>query len=61
MTIRNSQDLREIWQEVRKGSNMVLWCDGLKDSASRKRKHVPADSDFEDELPSAKRSPAVKE
>ena len=40
---------------------MVLWCDGLKDSASRKRKHVPADSDSEDELPSAKRSPAVKE
>ena len=61
VTIRNSQDLGEIWQEVRKGNNIVLWCDGLRDSTSRKRKHVPADSDSEDELPSVKRSPAVKE
>lgn len=30
ISIRTSCDLSEVWGEVLKGSNVTLWCDGLK-------------------------------
>ncbi len=31
VSIRSAQDLKEIWQEVKKGVKVILWCDGLRD------------------------------
>ena len=30
VSIRSPQDVMEIWNDVRKGVNVILWCDGLK-------------------------------
>ena len=52
VSIRTSRDLSEVWGEVLKGSNVTLWCDGLKrttvkTSTSRKRAHGTIDSENE--------------
>ena len=66
VSIRSSQDLKEIWQEMRSGTKVVLWCDGLREHENfRKRKHNTAFSDDSDSQPrparKAVRSPAIKE
>ena len=70
VSIRSSQDLKEIWQEMRSGTKVVLWCDGLREHEKilGKRKHNSAfsdDSDSEDSQPrparKAVRSPAINE
>ena len=30
ISIRNPDDLAEIWSDIKKGNKVVLWCDGLK-------------------------------
>ena len=53
VSIRNEEDLSEIWTSLQKGANIMLWCDGLKQSESestsgRKRHRQPSpDSDGE--------------
>ena len=53
VSIRNEEDLSEIWTSLQKGANIMLWCDGLKQSESkstsgRKRRRQPSpDSDGE--------------
>ena len=51
ISIRNPDDLSEIWSDVKKGNKIVLWCDGLKTKgsvggATTKRKQA-TDSDIE--------------
>lgn len=62
VSIRSAQDLKEIWQDHIKGTNIVLWCDGLrqceKSSSTRKRKRVDSD---DCELKSTKKIPVIKE
>ncbi len=55
VSIRTSNDLMDIWDEVSKGEKVLLWCDGLKmvtttpkPTPSRKRKaHVESDDDLD--------------
>ena len=48
MSIRSSQDLLEIWNDVRKGTKTILWCNGLKEILSKSRKRKQAnDSDVD--------------
>ena len=53
VSIRNEEDLAEIWTSLCKGKSIMLWCDGLKQPASettsgRKRPRQPSpDSDLE--------------
>ena len=36
VSIRNSDDLHELWSAIQKGSNIILWCNGLKKVAQSK-------------------------
>ena len=63
ISIRNKDDLAEIWASLKKGTNVTLWCDGLKvtagaSSSKKKRPHSDSDldSDDEDRPPSKKKS-----
>ena len=55
VSVRNEEDLAEIWANLCKGTSVMLWCDGLKQTAesastssSRKRKRqVTPESDLE--------------
>ena len=48
ISIRSTDDLLEVWENIRRGKNITLWCDGMK-SASGKRL-LDADSDNESEV-----------
>ena len=42
ISIRNQEDLSEIWVDLCKGKKVMLWCDGLNvDSVTSKRKRSP--------------------
>ena len=30
VTVRNAEDLAEVWMNIKKGTNVILGCDGLK-------------------------------
>jgi len=65
ISIRSKEDLAEIWSSLRKGTNVTLWCDGLKAVAgtatSRQKRQLQAHSDSdldssdEDNPPSKKK------
>ena len=62
--IRTSEDMDDIWKELKKGNKALLWCDGLKsDSAPcRKRGRVADDEEDIDQLAATtKKSKEVKE
>ena len=53
VNIRCSVDLREVWESILTGTNVTLWCDGLKTPGStskkkRKRTEYSDDDDIED-------------
>jgi len=37
ISIRTKEDVVEVWNNVKKGVNVVLWCDGLKTRMGSKR------------------------
>ena len=52
VSIRNSQDLCDIWNDVKKGKSVVIWCDSLREDtvslnqkSSRKRKNADTEPD----------------
>ena len=56
-SIRSTLDVIEVWNDVKKGVKVVLWCDGLKESnltkaKSRKRskKRIDSDSDSDEDV-----------
>ena len=56
VTIRSPQDVMEVWNDVKKGVKVVLWCDGLKESNSttakprkRSKKMIDSDSDSDED------------
>ena len=49
VTIRSKEDLLEVWSNVKKGSNIILWCDGLKKSTSESKKGAISSDGSEDE------------
>ncbi len=54
--IRSREDLAEVWADLSKlNSKTTLWCDGLKEPGSRKKKHSEADSDDDEGVSGAKR------
>ena len=66
VSIRSPQDVMEIWNDVRKGVNVILWCDGLKESnlttttRKRSKKKADSDSDSDEDVPIALGSSANK-
>ena len=43
ITLRNKEDIVEVWANIKKGKNIMLWCDGLKKKttiASHKKHHI---------------------
>ena len=57
VSIRSTQDVIEVWNDVEKGVKVVLWCDGLKESnltkaKSRKRSknRIDSDSDSDEDV-----------
>ena len=66
VSIRSPQDVMEIWNDVRKGVNVILWCDGLKESnlttttRKRSKKKADSDSDSDEDVPIASGSSANK-
>ena len=50
ITMRNKEDIMELWSTLLKGSNTVICCDRLlvQQSTSRKRPSLDTDSDDED-------------
>ena len=58
VNIRNSDDLLEVWSNIRQGKNISLWCDGLKTSAAIRHKRQAADVSDDDDLEVA-RNPTV--
>lgn len=55
VTFRKSEDLVDIWNDIKKGQKHVLWCDGLKIRDLKRKKSNSNDSDNEDEKGSKKR------
>lgn len=66
ISIRSKEDLAEIWANLKKGTNITLWCDGLRVATgagiSRQKRHHQTNSDSdvdsgdEDNPPSKKKS-----
>ena len=50
VNIRSSEDLDEVWNDIRKGRTIVLWCDGLKEMTSKARKRKQQADDSEDDF-----------
>ena len=50
VNIRSSEDLDEVWNDIRKGRTIVLWCDGLKEMTSKTRKRKQQADDSEDDF-----------
>ena len=45
ISIRNKEDVVEVWNNIRKGASIILWCDGLRNRASNKRQLSSNDDD----------------
>ena len=52
VSIRSNEDLAEIWDQLQKGKNIVLWCDGM---VLAKNTHRNSDDDMEIEKRSKKK------
>ena len=51
ITMRNKEDIMELWSNLIRGSNTVIWCDGLlvqQSKGNRKRPSVDSESDDEE-------------
>ena len=58
MSIRSNEDLAEIWDQLQKGKNIVLWCDGMvlaKANQKRSSEFIDSDDDMEIEKRSKKK------
>ena len=58
ITMRNKEDIQELWYNLQRGSNIVIWCDGLLVQQSKTTHKRPSlDSDSDDEAqPSTKKT-----
>ena len=50
VNIRSSEDLDEVWNDIRRGKNVVLWCDGLKEVTLKTQKRKRGVDDSEDDF-----------
>ena len=50
MNIRSSKDLDEVWNDIRQGKNIILWCDRLKEVTLKTRKRKQRANDSEDDF-----------
>lgn len=60
VTVRNAEDLVEVWMNIQKGISVILWCDGLKkigksSQACRSQAISSSDSSDDDDGASKKR------
>ena len=54
VSIRSPQDVREIWNDVKRGVNHILWCDGLKESntmsSNTRKRSKDSESDSDEDV-----------
>ena len=50
ITIKSVEDLLEVWANIKKGTNVILWCDGLKNSTHGSKKGAISDSSEDEEV-----------
>ena len=48
VSIRSKEDMMDVWKDIRKGTKVVLWCDGLR-ATKRKRQTPQMDEEDSDE------------
>ena len=61
VSIRNSQDLIDIWGDIIKGKSHILWCDGLNDSRRKRSNTLPDECDEETDIqPNKKRKKMIR-
>lgn len=53
VSLRSKEDILEVWSNVNKGANIILWCDGLLKTNKRVRDYTS--SEEEEEIGKAKR------
>ena len=47
--LRSREDLSEVWSNIQKGTNVILWCDGLKKVGNKKTiKELSSDDELEE-------------
>ena len=44
VSIRSNEDLRDVWDQIKRGKNTMLWCDGM---APMNKRRIDAESDEE--------------
>lgn len=58
VSFKSADDILEVWEQIRSGKNVTLWCDGM--ISSKKRKQSLTDiEDEEEEEPKRKKSKAT--
>lgn len=61
VTLRSKEDLCEVWESIKSGNSVMLWCDGMKTpktttaSGSSKKRPLDIDSDDDNENKKSKR------
>jgi hypothetical protein len=49
VTIRSKEDLLEVWSNIKKGGNIILWCNGLKVKSTSREGAMSNDSSEDDD------------
>lgn len=55
VTIRNKDDLVEVWSNVKKGTKVILWCDGLKKKSASGGKNGQELTEDDEEIQEVRR------
>ena len=55
VSFRSTEDLAEVWEQLRMGKNITLWCDGMISMAPNKKRKCPFAGD-DKEIPDKKKS-----
>ena len=45
ISIRSSEDIQEVWSELKSSSKLILWCDGLKDKPQKRELNCESDDE----------------
>ncbi|XP_064390049.1 uncharacterized protein LOC135337959 [Halichondria panicea] len=46
ISIRSSEDVQEVWSELKTSSKLILWCDGLKDKPQKRELNCESDDEL---------------
>ena len=49
ISLRSAEDLKEVWESVKSGKNITMWCDGLKSTKAKRTLDLDSDDEGDDE------------